>query len=341
MRSLGAAVVAVAVVAAGSAWTASGDDRAQAKGGGASSSSAGSSHHSSSSGSSSHSPSSSSSSSSGSNSSFSSSSTGAQQRHPRAGTGTGFRQHGRGGYVYYPYWGGYSGYYGYGYGFGYGWSPFYSSGYYGYGYQPYYAQRYGYSAAGSVRVLVEPNDTRVYVDGYYAGVADDFDGLFQRLRLSPGRHDIALKLDGYRSQTVKVYVPYDGTVKLHHTMVRGTGDDVSQDVVGRPEAYARYEPRERHQADDDEDDDAEYDNRDRDSDQNVERGVVRLDVRPADASVYVDGAFRGTGRELRQLRLTPGRHRLEVVRPGYRTIDRELDVQRGEATDLDIDLDKS
>jgi hypothetical protein len=176
------------------------------------------------------------------------------------------------------------------------------------------------------------------VDGYYAGIADDFDGIFQRLRLAPGRHDIALKLDGYRSQTFKVYVPYDTTIKLHHRMVRGTGDDVSQDVLGAgPEEIARYEARREREEDDYEDEE----DRDRYSDQSGERGVVRLDVRPGDASVYVDGAFRGTGREVRQLRLTPGRHRIEVVRPGYRTVEREVEVRRGGVEDLDIDLDRS
>ena len=32
-----------------------------------------------------------------------------------------------------------------------------------------------------------PSEARVYVDGYYAGTVDDFDGLFQRLNVSPGR----------------------------------------------------------------------------------------------------------------------------------------------------------
>lgn len=364
MRSVG--VMAVAVLAMASAGWAD-DDHAQPRGGGSGgSSSVGSSHHSGGSGSGSSSSSSGSSSSSsgssyrdsgrdsGGSSSFSSSSTGAQQRHPRAGTGTGWRYgHGRGGYIYYPYWGGYSGYYGLGYGWGYGWSPYSYRGWYGY--DPYYGygygygyggygHRYGYAGEGSVRVLVEPKDARVYVDGYYAGVVDDFDGLFQRLRISPGRHEIALKLDGYRSQTFKVYVPYDQTVKLHYKMARGTGEDVSQ-VIGRPEDeardQARYARAEREaRADDGEDDDNAYAG-DREADQRGERGVVRLDVRPADASVYVDGAFRGTGRELRQLRLTPGRHHLEVVRPGYRTIDREIDVRSGEDSDVDIDLDRS
>jgi hypothetical protein len=187
-----------------------------------------------------------------------------------------------------------------------------------------------------VRVLVEPKQTRVYVDGYYAGIADDFDGIFQRLNLAPGRHDISLRLDGFRTNNVKLYVPYDGTIKLHHQMVRGSGE-VDAGVVGRPEDYARFEGRGgRYEDDEDYEDD-----RDLRADQDGERALVRLDVRPGDASVYVDGAFRGTGRDLRQLRLVAGRHRIEVVRPGYRTVERDVDVRRGETVDVDIDLDRS
>ena len=356
MKAWGVAVTMAAVLSVGTAWAAS-DDHAKPRGGG-DSSSAGERHHSSDSGKAS---SSSSKSSSGSSSSTSSSSrdrsddgpTAAQLRHPRAGTGTGFRDRffrGRG-RSYYP---GY--YYGYdpfwsGYGFyGYSWySPFYFGGYSGgyYGYDPYpYRPGYGYRT-GSVRVLVEPKQTRVYVDGYYAGIADDFDGIFQRLNLSPGRHDVSLRLEGFRTHNVKLYVPYDGTIKLHHEMMRGSGEE-NAGVVGRPEDYARFEGRDgrvedrdgRDENDQDYDDDR-ADDRDRRADQGGERALVRLDVRPGDASVYVDGAFRGTARELRQLRLVPGRHRIEVVRPGYRTMERDVDVRRGENVDVAIDLDRS
>ena len=404
MRSLGAVVVAGAALAFASAGTASSGDHAQPRGGGSGgggSHSAGASHHSGGGGSSS---SSSGSSSSSSGSSYRDSGgsagyrsgppTGAQARHPRAGTGTGYRYYngyGYGGYYpgYYPYYGGYPyyssyyPYYGayYGLGWGYGWSPYFSASWYGYPYGSYgigvgysggyggggdsdHSDHYSDDGEGSVSLKVQPNEAKVYVDGYYAGTVDDFDGMFQRLRISPGRHDIALKLDGFHTQTFKVYVPIDQTLKLQHKMVPGTGDDVSQ-LVGRPEDIARYEQQQsRQQAmgryqqqqqppppqqpraarppqeGNEEDDAFRYDN-ERASDQRGERGLVRLDVRPADASVYVDGAFRGTGRELRQLRLTPGRHQVEVVRPGYRTIAREVDVEGGADTDVTIDLDRS
>ena len=48
--------------------------------------------------------------------------------------------------------------------------------------------RYGFGQPdSSVRVEVKPKEAEVFVDGYYAGIVDDFDGVFQRLRVTPGR----------------------------------------------------------------------------------------------------------------------------------------------------------
>lgn len=298
--------------------------------------------------------------------------TDAQSRHPRPGTGTGDRSfrgdfNGRSyrssRYRSYGYYGGfYSSYYDpfyygpFGYGpYGYGYSPFYYGGSMGYGYAP---SRYRYRDNGALRVIVDPEKARVYVDGYYAGIADDFDGIFQRLYLPPGRHEIALKLDGYRTHRYRVYVPTDQTIKIHHSMVRGDGED--EEVVGVPDEdrLARRDDRYRRDRDDPADvDDRDGEDRDRredtrarrddrrrqedvaeDEGDNAEAGTLRLDVRPADASVYVDGEFRGSGRNAQHLRLAPGQHRIEVVRPGYRTVERDLDIKPGDARDVAIEL---
>jgi hypothetical protein len=117
-----------------------------------------------------------------------------------------------GGFFYDPFWGPYYPYdswYGYPYGYG-----------------------YDYSAIGDVRTEVTPKDTQVYVDGFYAGVADDFDGTFQRLHVAPGGHAITLYLDNYRTVTQKVYVRPDATAKLKIAMEKlapgQTSDPVPQ-----------------------------------------------------------------------------------------------------------------
>lgn len=265
----------------------------------------------------------------------------AERRHPRAGTGRG-SSGGGGGYYpgypgYYPGWG-YGGYYpgwGYSYWWPYGSFGWYGGGYYGYpwgwggGTVYHYVEREG----GSVRVQVDPSEARVYVDGYYAGTVDDFDGLFQRLHVSPGRHEIALKLEGYKTHRVKVYVAPDATVKVEYDMEKGQGEtaeDLSRDVR---ESEVRRE--------------REEDERWAESEARAEKdelaavgGRLDLKIRPEDASVYVDGAFRGSAREASSLKLAPGRHRIEIVRPGYRTHDREVDVVPGETTELTIELER-
>lgn len=281
---------------------------------------------------------------------------GAELRHPRPGTGTGWRG-GRSAYYYgSPYYRGY-GYGRYGYGFGYyypydrfyggfhyGYSPYYYSGYYGYS-PYYYGYRGGYGyRTGSLRLLVEPREARVYVDGYYAGIVDDFDGIFQRLNLSPGRHEITFKLEGFRSYRVRVYVPLDQTVKIHHRMVSGSGTDVDETTVGVPMDDERYADRDDESYDRRARDDERYDRRDRDepygAGERGDMGSLRLDVQPPDASVYVDGDFKGTARQIRGLSLPAGRHRVEIVRPGFRTVERDVEIRPGQTTDLEVSLDR-
>ena len=102
----------------------------------------------------------------------------------------------------------------------------------------------------SLRVLVDPAEARVYVDGYYAGVVDDFDGLLQRLHVAPGRHEITLKLEGYKAHRMRVYVGPDATLKLHHEMQKGAGETF-EDLTGGAPPPEREVRRERDDREDD------------------------------------------------------------------------------------------
>lgn len=94
-------------------------------------------------------------------------------------------------------------------------APFYYDPFWGpYGtYYPYVGR-----GAAEVKVDVTPTHTPVFVDGYYAGVADDFDGMFKRLRTSPGGHVITLCLEGYRTVTQNIDLRPGSTFKLRDTM---------------------------------------------------------------------------------------------------------------------------
>jgi hypothetical protein len=114
------------------------------------------------------------------------------------------------------------GFYGYPFyspfGFGYGipsgyFDPYYSDPYnYGSGYGAYSSQVYGGHDQGSLKLKVKPRNAKVYVDGFYAGVVDEFDGAFQKLTLNGGRHKVELRADGYETTEFDVLITPEQTV---------------------------------------------------------------------------------------------------------------------------------
>jgi len=70
---------------------------------------------------------------------------------------------------------------------------------------------------GGLRLQVEPKDAQVYVDGYYAGVVDEFDGHFQHMDLSPRPHRVEIRARGYQP------LVFDVVIQPHHKIdYRGT-----------------------------------------------------------------------------------------------------------------------
>ena len=65
--------------------------------------------------------------------------------------------------------------------------------------------RYGYPT-GDLRLDIEPRDAQVYIDGAYAGLVDDFDGVFQSLRLEAGEYHVEVVLPGFETLAFDVRI---------------------------------------------------------------------------------------------------------------------------------------
>ena len=107
------------------------------------------------------------------------------------------------GYLYYdPFWGGY----GYGYG--------HPGGYYGGGGGGggYSLSQSSSSETGAVRLKIKQKQAEIYVDGYYVGLVDSYDGSFQKLTLDSGGHKLELKADGYEPLQFDVVIAPGETV---------------------------------------------------------------------------------------------------------------------------------
>ena len=238
----------------------------------------------------------------------------------------------------------------------------YWGGYYGGGYD---ASDY----QGAARLEVKPRSTEVFVDGYYAGVVDNFDGFSQRLRLEPGEHEVTLFLEGHRPLTRRMLFTAGQTLKVEHEMEPlGAGEPPPQRPVptAKPPAPARTrygQPGMPRQVSGQPGDPIDVDpaapgNRDVDiavieppeSRPRTERpvppdeprgpsGTLSIRVQPDDAEVVIDGEpWARSGGERLVVALAPGVHRLEVRRSGHETYVGLVRIRQGVATTLNVAL---
>jgi hypothetical protein len=232
-------------------------------------------------------------------------------------------------YYYRPYF--YGGFYGF-------YDPFYYPYYWQY---PYYGGGYygRYDMSSSLRLQVSPRNTEVFLDGYYAGSVDDFDGFFQRLHVEPGEHDLQLYLPGYRSVTQKVYLQPGNTFRVKHAMEPlGPGEAEPQRPTAttpppQPQAQRQGPPSVRPQARGPVRAPAA-------SAPNATYGTLTLRVQPGDASVRIDGErWDGPqGDERLIVQLSGGRHVVEIQKDGYRDYMTEVNVRSGETATLNVAL---
>lgn len=114
---------------------------------------------------------------------------------------------------------------------------FFADPWFGYQY-PYPLVPYGHpmvERGASMRLDVKPKNAEVYVDGYYAGVVDDFDGTFQGLHVEPGQHEVALWLEGYRTVRQQVFLTPNNTFRIKYSMERlAEGEAQNPKPLARP-----------------------------------------------------------------------------------------------------------
>ena len=229
-------------------------------------------------------------------------------------------------------------------------------GYYGYphGPYPYPYPYYAFDPGSSVRVEVKPNKAEVYVDGYYASASSTTsDGVFQRLPVYPGEHEIEQYLDGYRAVKQRVYTARpaarssralrDGEASTPASR-RSRGPRAAEsaaDTAGwrgagagrirraRPSAACAARRRSRFRS-----------NLEAQRPESAAYGSIAIRVQPSDAQILVDGdAWRSEPSQDRLvIQVAEGRHTIEVQKTGFRTYVTEVDVRRGEMTTVNVSL---
>jgi len=192
-------------------------------------------------------------------------------------------------------------------------------------------------ADSSMRLQVKPRETKVFVDGYFAGIVDDFDGTFQRLHVDAGQHSVQLFLPGHRLYTQDLYLQPGNTFTVRHTMEPlGAGEPEPDRPTGSPLAahppsvpppvsappQAAVDPA-------------------ASSGRTTTRsyGTLAVRVQPEDGVVLIDGErWNGGSGDAIEVQLPSGAHTVEIQKAGFRGYLTEVTVKAGEATRLNIAL---
>jgi hypothetical protein len=262
--------------------------------------------------------------------------------------GYGYYPGGGGYYPYYPYYGDW--YYGpwWSAGLWWGWPGYWGDAWW-YGYPSYYGYPGAYTVYGDdhpigpalVVTNVNPKKAHVTLDGEPIGEARDFNGSLDALALDPGRHQFVFEAPGCMSLEVNLDAKAGRRYQIAYDLRSGEGRDPRSNAATPPDTPATERPPdergapppplpgqagERVEA-------------------GIQRGFLKVQVSPPDAAVYLDGEFLGRGDELARLHgaipVAAGQHRIEVVRPGYRSWTQTVEVGGSpQPAEVRINLDR-
>lgn len=237
---------------------------------------------------------------------------------------------------YAPY---YAPYYGHGLSLGwYGWGGWYPYGFYGppYPYYPAYYRDY----ASAARILVEPKHAEVYVNGYFAGTVDDFDGWAQRLRVPPGEHVVEIYLEGFRTYRQNVLFRPGGTIRIQHVLEPLPSGEPPEPRPTPSQTAARpatprpaYPPRPGGGG--------RPPSAATPAGESQTYGSLAVRVQPADAEIIVNGeSWASPEAGDLTLQLAEGTYSVEIRRDGFRPYRTQVQVRRDETTALNVSLSR-
>lgn len=241
------------------------------------------------------------------------------------------------------------------------WSPLWYNPFY-YGFYPIYpaypGYGYGYGAYywSAARLEIKPKNAQVYLDGYYVGVVDQFDGIFQRLDVPTGEHELAVYLPGFHTYTQRVLFRPGETLHFKailQPLPPGAPPEPQPQPQPSPNARQPYQrPQYGPPAPYRQPPPEAGEGRPMPPPRPPERGMTRdegdfgtlaIRVQPANAIVTIDGerwdSPDGGSRLLVQL--AAGQHRIDVSKDGYKPYSATIEIRPGETQNVNVSLPAS
>jgi hypothetical protein len=140
----------------------------------------------------------------------------------------------------------------------------------------------------------------VWIDGNYVGYLRELKGS-KKVTLLPGAHQVVVRQSGYQDYVERIVVEPGQKRRISVTMHLAPSASV-------PEVTS----------------------------------TLKLKIKPKRAAVFLDEKFVGHasdfGGAFRSMKISPGKHRIRVELPGYRTFDTEINLLANQESELKTEL---
>ena len=145
-------------------------------------------------------------------------------------------------------------------------------------------------------------DSGVWIDGGYVGFLKELKGN-KKVLLLPGEHQVEVRQSGYDSFVRKIMIE-PGQVQTVQVAMHLSPGARTPDVTA----------------------------------------TLKITVQPSRAAVFLDGQYIGhagkLGGAVHSVLISPGKHRIKVELPGYRTFETEVNLLQGQKSEVKTELVK-
>lgn len=186
---------------------------------------------------------------------------------------------------------------------------------------------------------IQPDDTHILLNGRFIGEAYEFSSGNSALKLTSKNHRIILKKKGYTEEEIDLsrYDSRDIVIELKmktdpETLTE-TGNEKPEIKSRKPEYIPKTEPEKEPSK--------EYKAEEK---PDLPASQISLEIRPADAAIYLNGKFWGIVPEkgkIENLKLKTGTYTLEVIKPGFQSTKKTIQVKGQKPIRITIKLKKN
>lgn len=188
-----------------------------------------------------------------------------------------------------------------------------------------------------ITFLIEPDDAQIFLNGRFIGEAYEFSTSKSALKVTSRKNEIVIKKKGFAEEAIDLYEYTTKKITIKMKLkkeksyipektpaVPGEKDKLKEPALDKkkPEYIPKTLPEKE-----------SIKKMDEEKKLTVKTVPVTLEIQPPDSAIYLNGKFWGITPDsgiIKNLKLTPGKYRIEVLKPEYKTVVKIIEIKENQ-----------